>query len=245
MNRKGTVAFDAETGERYAIAGGKRAWLEVKLPARMWRAVRLFQPEILKSGQTFVAHFNREDAVADEAFGHRYPGASSPRVLRALAWGREGSGVYLDKPFSYDTRHHLFADRGAIRFYFKADTKGTLFRLTNLMVNISKGRLTANEYRSHQPKPGGGKVKRWVAVAEASMDVSVEWHSFRLEWSGVRFALYVDKGAPVKFRLSVPLEIRPMGRGLRIYGFKSRLRPTQIVFGPLEGGVMDELTFEH
>ncbi len=93
-------AYDAETGDPYPVENDS---IQVSVPKRMWRAVRLFQPSALQGDMTFVAHFDSE-AAADEAFGGRYPlGKSLPPLIA----GKDGRALALDQPVAFLARQHV------------------------------------------------------------------------------------------------------------------------------------------
>ena len=121
------LVFDAETDEPYALRDGT---LTITVAKRLWKAVRLVEPALLRNGETFVAHFDRGEAGADEALGHKYP--RGWEVPAACAPGVTGQGMWLDNALTFDTRHHLNPSTGAVSWkVLPAQSDGTLLALGN------------------------------------------------------------------------------------------------------------------
>jgi hypothetical protein len=221
------VAFDAETGERYAV---KHGVLQVTVPARFWRAVRLMQPKRLHGDETFTASFDHEIA-ADEAFGDRYPHTQD--VLAASAEGKSGKGVALDKPLAFWTRHNLSRESGAVAFALRCDpttVSGTLLQIESVKVLWSKSGLVVSE------------GKRNTGAASLSLPAGVAWHEVAISWRGRDLQVKLDGQQALAAKLQAPMPIPPMARGLEILSNRgAKPHPAAITFGPLQGAVMDDL----
>ena len=229
------IAFDAETGERYALTTrflAKSHVLRVPVPKRMWRAVRIVQPRLLADGATFVARFDGDTLAADEALGHRYARTRKPAAT--VQGGRSGRAAPLDQALTFDARHHVSRDAGRIAFALRCEgpkPNGTLLTVgRDLSLRLERGklRLLGEKRRvlaeaDWQPKPGA-------------------WHAVGIAWSGSALRASVDGKEALDAKLDAPLPIRPMARGLDIQDHRTRVTPTRLSLGPLEGARLDDLS---
>jgi len=254
-----TVAFDAETGERYRLGRGVLAHshtVTLDVPARMWRAVRLMhslspreRAGVRDAGATeeltFIAAFDGGEAVADEALGHRYARGRGPDAPKAEAEGKSGKGMSLDEPFAFDARHHAAPEQGTIAFQLKlTDPKanGTLVALGSpkLELRLDRGRLWVSDGKAKPPSEADAKAQG-AGVSDGA------WHQVKLLWRSqssatakeTGFGISVDGG---RVELGAPVPIRPMGRGLDIRDYRRRIEPGRITFGPIKGAAIDDLT---
>ena len=242
-----TVAFDAETGEPCDLKGGK---LSVAVPKRLWRAVRLVEPKGLTRGATFVATFDGGDAVADEAFGNRYPNTLPDGTLpRAAAEGKAGKGYAMDKPLTFGARHHVFADQGSVAYQVKLgpDSSGNLFAAARLKVSAAKDKFTVEFERREET--GEGKAKkvqtRWEVLATAKREPApAAWQELRIAWKGKDLKLSLGGKEVLAAALPEPF-VPPMGRGREIQDNQLGTRPPTMTFGPVSGAAMDELVTAH
>ncbi len=226
------IAFDAETGERLAVADGR---VLVNLPSRMWRCVRLVEPKMLKGNQTFIARFDKEVA-ADECLGAAYPRGRS--IIASVPGGREGNGAPLDEPLTFGTRHHVTREGGRISFAVKfANTNPAaqnLLSIGDVRVGVNKGKLTAALT---------GKKNLTLATENVLLKADQTWHEITIQWRDRELQVACD-GSDAKITLEEPMPIQPMGRGLDICDYRLRTQPTWITFGPVKGAIMDDLTME-
>jgi hypothetical protein len=227
---RSTVAYDAETGERYSMDAGV---LSVPVPKRMWRAVRLIQPNALKGNITFVADFDREVA-ASEAYGGRYPlGKSLPLPVP----GRLGNGVALDAPLAFLARQHVASENGrisfAVRFRSAPGSDGALVGLGPLTLVARNGRLSLTAPQS--------------TVQQNSIPPPVadlRWHSIALSWRGREVQVTCDGVIVLSATLKDAMQLPGMGRGSDIRDNRRHIEPARITFGPVPGAVLDDLQME-
>jgi len=229
-----TIAFDAETGERYGLRRpllARSHRLTVRVPKRMWRAVRLVQPSLLAGGQTFVARFDGPEVAADEALGHRYARTRKPATT--VPGGKTGRAAPLDQALTFDARHHVTRDAGRIAFSLKlAGGKGggTLLAIgRDVALRLDRGKLRLL-----------GEKRRVLAEADWQPKPDA-WHAVEIAWKAREVRVATDGAERMATKLDAPLPIRPMGRGLEIENYRKRVRPTQLTFGPLKGALLDDL----
>ncbi len=216
-------AYDAETGERYAIENGS---LSVTVPRRMWRAVRIFQPKQLAGNLTFIADFDHEIGAV-EAFGGRYP---LGEALPELVPGRRGNGVALDRPVSFLARQHIKGESGAIKFFFRAGehSTGTLLQVGGLALGVTNGRM----FLTCDKK----EISPLTPVSSGS-----NWNEVAVNWLGGKIQVTYDGSEVFELRLTAPLQVAGWGRGFEIRDPQRHLEPSEVTFGPLRGGVLDDL----
>ncbi len=222
-----TVAYDAETGEHYALQGDR---LSLPAPKRMWRAVRIFQPKELTDKATFVADFDREVA-ATEAYGGRYP--LGPK-LPATVPGKSGNGAPIDAPLAFLARQHVSTDSGTISFQVRlgntASQGAALLNVGGVTLNSSNGRLALNAPQAElQP----GLIPTPIA--------DLRWHFVVLHWKGKQMQVSCDGATIIAATLKDPLKLPGSGRGSDIRDFRRHIEPASITFGPMAGGVIDDL----
>jgi hypothetical protein len=217
-------AYDAEDGTRYPIANGV---LTVPVPKRMWRAVRLSQPKLLRQGLAFVADFDREVA-ATEAWGGRYPlGDSLPRPVDG---GKSGKGASLDTPLAFAARHHVSEAQGTISLdaRLRDSAGGQLVALGGLALSVAKD---------------GSLVLLGADVSKASPAPcfsDLAWHAIALAWSGRDVWVSCDGATVLKAQMASPLRLPGMGRAQEIRDDRTHVEPAQVRFGPLHA-IIDNL----
>jgi len=233
LNPQRTRIFDAETGEAYPLRNGQ---LTLPVPSRLWRAVRLFEPELLKGDETFVAHFERGEVGADEALGHRY--SAGMQVEPATAHGKAGNGVDIDKVVTFSTRLHLQPSQGEVSIQAKVNAQiaGTLLVFNN--------KLTTPE-QSLILRLGNGKITlstRTAMLTSAPMPAGEGWHAFHVVWQGQDFRVTMDGAPLLRVTLADPMPIDLMRRGLDDAGMQlQNPGASTISFGQLPGAVIDDL----
>jgi hypothetical protein len=229
-------AYDAEDGTRYPIAGGL---LTVLVPKRMWRAVRLSQPQFLGREVGFVADFEHEVA-ATEAWGGRYPlGDSLPQPV---AEGRTGKGASLDTPLVFAARHHVSGAQGVISLDVRlgGSTGGALVTLGGLELSINnQGALllrgAALVWSAEEAERG---VKPKTPPAHCFADRA--WHSIALAWSGRDVWVSCDGAVALAAQLSTQMQLPGMGRAQEIRDDHPRAEPAEVKFGPIHA-IIDNL----
>lgn len=241
--------FDAETSEPLALNNGA---LTVEVPARLWRAVRLVQPEDLKGSQTFVASFDDGEVAADEALGHRY--ATGRDVSRATAHGHRGLGVDLGRAYQFDLQHHVSSRGGRIkwRMILDRDRQGTLLEidsgkptgteLQKLKISLEEDQLVlaiAPPLEEDRRRPD------WQTVSRDKWMPTAGWHEYSVAWDGTQFTLTED-GKPLmsaELPAAVPIRKPPHGIGELRLG-TPHVYPARVTFGSIEGAVLDDLVME-
>lgn len=229
-------AYDAEDGTRYPIAGGL---LTVPVPKRMWRAVRLSQPQLLGRGVGFVADFEHEVA-ATEAWGGRYPlGDSLPQPV---AEGKTGKGASLETPLVFAARHHVSGAQGVISLDVRlsGSTGGPLVTLGALELSIDSQatlllRGAALVWSAEEAERG---VKAKTPPAHCFADRA--WHSITLAWSGRDVWVSCDGAMALAAQLSTQMQLPGMGRAQQIRDDRSRAEPAEVKFGPIRA-IIDNL----
>jgi hypothetical protein len=223
-----TIALDAETGERYECRSGA---IRVGVPPRLWRAVRLVERKLLTGSQTFLAHFDRGEAAADESLGYGYP--LGDEVPKADMPGKTGRALSLGKQVRFACRQNVFPEEGRIEFQLQADlakAEGLLLNVGNLDIRCSFGKLQVNL---------SGKQLAQAPLAAAA---GRQWHAARIAWKGSR--LEVSVGSMPRLAATLPggMPIRPMGRGLAIASYhEPRAEPSVLTMGPIAGAAIDDL----
>ncbi len=225
-----TVAYDAETSERYVLQNGI---LEVPVPKRMWRVVRLIQPKLLKDKLAFVADFDTE-AAATEAYGGSYPlGKAIPMV--ALD-GRHGKCAPIDNALAFLARHHVTQENGTITFLLRMTdqqfSSGNLISVGALSLALVNGRLVLNA--------GRGEVKSKALIFPDKL-----WNEVTVAWRGTEVQLSYDGAAVILTTMAAPLKLAGMGRGLDIRDSRRHIEPAAITFGPLRGARLDDLKMSY
>jgi hypothetical protein len=226
LNPKGLLAFDAETGEPLKLKGSS---LSIEVPDRLWRAVRLVQARKLQKAETFQSGFDRE-AAAEESLGCPLPrGAFSP----ALVAGKNGQALALDKQVSFETRHHLTASQGRLSFALKTPGKGsgTVFSVGTLRLTFQNGKLKLID-----------PSQNIDVSADLPQNTGAEWHLLEWSWSKGNANLLCNQSQILETPLPQGMPIPPMGRGLDLSDHRRRITPTPVVFGPLPGAALDDLT---
>ena len=239
LDAKKTIVFDAETGERYRLRDrllARSDSLTIDVPARMWRAIRLMQPERLADGVAFTAAFDGDEVAADEAFGHRYARGRLSAVLKTVQGGKTGRAASLDEALVFDARHHVAREGGRIAFQLQVQgdkPRATLLALDPgaFFLALDRGKLRLL-----------GEKRRVLAEADLPLAPAPAWHAVEVLWQGKDFRATIDGSQVLVAKLDGPVPIQPMGRGLAIQNHRTRLRPSQLTFGPLKGARLDDLT---
>ena len=239
LDAKKTVAFDAETGERYRLRDrllARSDSLTIDVPARMWRAIRLVQSERLSDGVAFTAAFDGDEVAADEALGHRYARGRWSAVVKTVAGGKTGRAASLDEALVFDARHHVARGGGRIAFQLQVQgdkPRGTVLaldpRVFSLALDRGKLRLL-------------GDKRRVLAEADLPLAPAPAWHAVEIRWQEKDFRVTVDGSEVVSAKLDGPVPVHPMSRGLAIQNYRTRLSPSRLTFGPLKGARLDDLT---
>lgn len=227
LDAKRTIAYDAETGERYALGGQQ---LNIGVPKRFWRAVRLAETPPDQPDATLVAGpkgFETEDGQvrAAWALGRRflYAAGNTPKTER-LPGGE--TVVSLEQPVSIPARQHVARERGVIELALIGDpasAAGTLLSVGDLAVTLGDGKLTLRTGKQQQ-------AADWRPAANA--------FSLALRWKGSELVLCeAGKGEKtiLAAKLDTPMPIQPPGRGYDIIDWRKNVLPTQITFGPMKG----------
>ncbi|MFW6162522.1 MAG: glycoside hydrolase domain-containing protein [Planctomycetota bacterium] len=233
-----TVAFDAETGTRHALDRpllARAHRLTVRVPSRMWRAIRLMHPTRLRGKQTLVASFDGEEVAADEALGHRYARGKSPDPATTVPGGKTGRAASLDQGLSFDARHHVTRASGRIAFHLRhrgaKAPSGTLLAIDrDLTLRLGHGKLRLAAAR-----------RKTRAEADLALQPN-QWHAVVIAWKGRAVRVTVDGEEVLSATLDGPVPVRPMGRGFDIQSHRTRVKPSRITLGPLDGALLDDLT---
>jgi hypothetical protein len=192
------------------------------------------QPKALTGDTTFVARLDGEEVAADEAFGHRYARTRSPRPARTVAGGRSGRAASLDQALTFDARHHVSAESGRITCHVRAGggtLRGTLLAIgRDLSLLVDRGKLKLL-----------GAKRRTIAEGALPWGQAPAWHAVEIAWRDRRLRVAADGAQILVAELDQPLPIRPMGRGLAIENYRTRIRATRLTFGPLGGALLDDL----
>lgn len=218
-------AYDAENGQHYPVVGGV---VTVPVPKRMWRAVRLFQPQRLAGNVTFVADFDHE-AGAVEAYGGRYPlGKALPELVPS---GRTGWGLSIDRPVEFLARQHVRVNNGSISVAFRTPGYGT-----GTLLSVGSLELRLSNRKIDLIAPNGA-----VSPLSASAVEGWGWNQLRLSWQG-REVQVAANGTPI-FRATLlePLQLTGWGRGADIRDTGRNSEPSKVTLGPIPGGVIDDL----
>ena len=250
-----TIVFDAETGERITVPGGR---LTVSVPKRLWRAVRLFEVKSLKGDQTFVADFNGGEAAANEAFGYRYNLGWT--VRRAFARGKSGMGLYLDEACSLWPRHNLRRDSGSIEWNLQLNgaTDGTLLAfsvgnpapedaLRELNVLLRNGKVVLQGQvaeKTDDPKQPVRIVAKDLTTADLPAAAPDQWRAAKVSWQGKEFHMALDGREILVAQMPGLMPIPPWEHGLettRKVPQAWEIRSPTMAFGPVKGAVMDDL----
>ena len=224
-----TEAYDAESGDRYAIDKGL---LTTPVPKRLWRAVRLIQSRQLADSLTFHADFEREVA-ATEAYGGRYPlGATLPEPVPG---GKSGKGAALDAQLTFAARHHVSSENGTVSFALRMPDSlrgnNILVKLAGLELRAINGKLAL-----------AGAVLSTPAPPAPSIVADKSWHTISLTWHGQNVEVNCDGSPVITAALKKPLDLPGMAHGPDIRDNNRHIQPAEITFGPMPGAVIDDLT---
>jgi hypothetical protein len=225
------IALDAETGERYPLSGGA---VRVTVPKRLWRAVRLVQPNLLKGNQTFLARFDRGELAADEALGYRFAREFEGR--RAESPGKTGRAVSLDQPLSFPCRHHVTQAAGTIEYQLQADVakaSGRLLTIEKLELHLNKDKLRLQ---------AEGRLLGEGTLAAAA---GTAWHTVAIAWKDGSFTVTWDGKPSLAATLATPLPIPPPGRGLEIANPRKYTQQPYLSIGPIAGTALDDLVMQN
>ncbi|MBF0244061.1 MAG: hypothetical protein HQL31_02150 [Planctomycetes bacterium] len=245
-----TRVFDAETGEAYPMKDGR---LKVKVPSRMWKAVRLQELNKLKENQAFIADFDSGEVAADESVGYRY--AIAKEVLLASVRGKSGLGVDLEEARTFWARHNLDAKTGHIQFdaQFGRLSQGTLFSMVaenpvgdgmeDLNLVIRKGKLfleTTLTEKTADPKAKPKKSTQQLAETVWSIPAGRDWHGVSITWEDRNFKVTIDGRELLTATLP---SVVPASSYMRAQqAFEGGNGSQAIVsFGPLAGTAIDNL----
>lgn len=228
LDAKKTIAFDLETGERYVITNGK---LEIAVPQRMWRGVRLQQLTLLTNGLTFFDNFEKADGTANETFGNPNSYFQS-RNVKAFVPGKTGLGVSLDTSVGFATRQNLSSASGAVSCQFNFDpatSTGTLLAVDTFNISLNKGKVQVTQSNK--------------LLAEGNLQLPAGWHTLTVKWTAQTLTVSCDATVVITAQLDTPLPIQPMKRAIDLIKTAyDRLDMQQITFGPIKGAVMDDLS---
>lgn len=220
------VAYDAETSQRYIVQNGV---LQVTVPKRMWRAVRLIQPKLLNNKLTFTANFDTE-VSANEAFGSSYPVGKT--LEPAAPDGRRGKCAAFDNGLAFLARHHVTQESGSVSFLLHMTdtqfTSGNVVTIGTISVGLVNGRLAMNA--------GKGEVRPSEPIFPDK-----QWNELTIAWKGMDVQLTYNGAVVVSTTLTAPLQLPGMGRGLDIREQRRHIEPATINFGPLRGARLDDL----
>ncbi len=216
FNPEKTIAYDVETGAPVALKEGA---FEVEIPARLWRAVRLRQPKF--PGVTFTASF-KEQACADEALGNPLPRGKDFPALAPAA-------LLLEKPVTFETRHHLEAGGGSVRFEADIQGDGPLLTIGAVTLRRDGGKLRLSD---------GGKLN-----ASAPLPAGV--HAIKLGWSDGAASIQEDGREILRAPLPRGMPIPAMGRGSDIADSRRAIAPEGITFGPLKAAIRNLVMAQH
>ncbi len=249
-----TKIFDAETGEAYSLADDQ---LKVKIPSRMWKAVRLQEISRLKDGQTFTADFESGEIAADESVGYRY--AVGKEVAPACVRGKSGLGADLEDARTFWTRHILDGKSGNIEYniQFNKPVEGKFFSMAagnpqgdcmeDLNLVIRKGKLfleTTITEKAEDPKAKPKKSVKILAEAPWTVAVGKDWHDAEISWNGRNFKFILDGKELLAAALPGDIPASTYQRALETFESERsvmKISPATVAFGPMAGAVIDNL----
>ena len=193
----GTVALNAETGERLPLEGDA---LRAAVRKRDFAAVHLIERRRLKAGESFLATFDHNSNEADEAFGSGVFQAAGRGASRLVRVGGL-RGAALAAGFAFSPHLSLADDEGSLSFHAKlpAEARGTILDAGRVRIEIKGGRprqivLTANLTPAKRDRRGRlvvGRDKAFVRTVAAGAPPA-GWRRFRLDWKDAKLRLRID-----------------------------------------------------
>ncbi len=254
-----TAALDAETGLPLEL---RRSAVSLPVPGRLWRAVRLIEPQALKAGETFSAHFENGEAVADEAIGHPYAFNDRMDALVACAPGKSGNGMWLDETVNFSARNHISPECGSIQWqvFLGAASAGCLLSfdrgpktiqqpdeagIQKLIISYDKGQVGIERVMTEltgDAKQPTKQFKTVMASAGWKIQDQPSWHSLEIRWQDKQLILLADSSELLRTDIPDGMPIQPAQSGLS--PDMSRLQnwgTSMFAFGPMPGAAIDDL----
>lgn len=248
-----TAVYDFETGEAIALTTSdpKAATLTVPVPARLWRGIRVRNTPLLADNATFRASFEKGTSDADAAWGNQFaeltcPAPGKKRGAVAIPTvdleGKAGQGARLDHGLRYRSRLNLDDEQGSLSFQLRCDLQSD--KMTRLVAFTPGGKKVQQGLSIGIKK---GEVYRevgrsWEKVEmTGTLPTDAGWHEIGLKWGPEGITLSVDGS-----------EVATHSKAARIGPWKHSpyLVPNRdlfhfyhdkITFGPVRGGVIDDI----